>query len=141
MIPIAAADPLETLADLGLQPIQARENQRQVRDLIPQAGPLRAVAELVIDSVTYRFGDTVVRHLEVEIESKLPGDNSALEVASRRLLADYAPELRVWPYGKLTTGASVQELLEQGSLARHIGPGGYLLPGAYTAIEQLLGRR
>ena len=42
MIPIAAADPLETLADLGLQPIQARENQRQVRDLIPQAGPLRS---------------------------------------------------------------------------------------------------
>ena len=136
-----SASPIATLATLGLKPVQVRENRREVRDLMRQDGPDAAVAELVIDSVTYRFGETPVRHLEVEIESKVANDSAALEEASRGLLDTYAPELRIWHYGKLTTGATIQGLLSGGGANKLIGSGGYLRPAAYAAVEALLGRR
>ncbi|MFQ6026972.1 MAG: CYTH domain-containing protein [Dehalococcoidia bacterium] len=131
-------DPLEVMSDLGLTPIQSRSNDRTVRELCRSISPEEVLAEMVIDSVTYRFGESEVRHLEVEIESRIPNDSTALQEASRWLVERYAPHLSIWPYGKLTTGAAVQQLLAQGDLQRFMDPNHHLLPPAYTAIKAYL---
>jgi inorganic triphosphatase YgiF len=128
-------DPVGTLRKSGLAPLQSRQTERHARDVLDGSG--RPLAELVLDAVTYLFGDYEIRHHEVEIEADDAADAASLEPLAHNLLARFGGVLRPWRRGKLATGLAIRDLLEEGSLASHVD-GSTLRPGAYDLIERHL---
>jgi inorganic triphosphatase YgiF len=137
--PPVPADPIETLAAVGLDVIQERETLRRVRAVVPP-GQRRAVAELAIDAVTFRLGGVDVRHYEIEIEVKAPGGEDAVAALADSLLARFGPELRLWRLGKLSTGKAVVSLIEDRESDDLLTDDGTLRPSAYDAIAGLVAR-
>jgi inorganic triphosphatase YgiF len=129
------ADPAGTMRAAGLVLLQTRRTRRHARDVRDQSG--RAFAELVIDAVTYLFGEREIRHHEVEIEAHDAAEASSLAALADDLLARFGDVLRAWRRGKLATGLAIQDLLENGRLAAHVHDG-TLRPGAYDLIERHL---
>ena len=130
--------PRATMEALGFAGFQERKTRRRPRDLSrPEDNP--AAAELVIDTVSYRFGAETVRHHEVEIEQRQPEGGDAVRAAAEELQARFGCVLRSWRWGKLSTGAAIEKLLRRGALQAHLGPGGGLGPPAYDLIERCLG--
>lgn len=130
------AKPVETMTRLGFRVVQDRKTRRQVRDVVRDDESRDTVlAEMAIDSVTYRFGRQVVRLHEIEIESKAKGKTASLADVVNTLVGKYKPTLRMWE-SKLATGRAIQELLEDGALDKLVDQNNNLKPAAYDVIER-----
>ena len=131
--------PLDVMTNLGLEVIQDRETQRQVRNVMPMGQEGEAIlAELAIDSVVYHFNDKAIRHHEVEIEAKARDGSTVLRTVIESLIATYGPALQRWDYGKLATGKAIEELLNEGALEGLLDINNHLKPGAYDRIAGFL---
>ncbi len=137
--PDADGSPVDVIRALGLDVVQDRETQRQprsVRRLDDPGGT--ALAELAVDAVIYHVEPKIVRMYEVEIEAKAAGGASAVRVIMERLVAEFAPALQPWPYGKLVTGDTIERLLREGTLENLLGEDDTLSPAAIDLIEGAL---
>ena len=86
----------------GMESIQERTTNRRVRNIY--CGK-KLVAELVIDEVTYNFGeDYKVKFFEVEVENRREDKFSDVSQIIDALKKKY-PELRKWNNSKLSTGS------------------------------------
>ncbi len=131
--------PDESLRKLGFTVLQERETERRPRDVIPLDLPEPvAVAELAIDTTTYRLGRAVVRHHEVEIEARGDRGATALEPMATALRVRFPSQLRVWHHSKLATGKAAAALLEAGQLNRFLTENGHIAPSAYDTIADYL---
>ncbi len=143
-IPDASAwseSPDEALRILGFSVLQERETERRPRDVMPADVPEpAAVAELAIDTTTYRLGRAAVRHHEVEIEARGDRGAEALEPLAEALKVRFPSQLRVWDHGKLATGKAAAALLKAGSLNRFISEDGNIMPPAYDMIADYLAK-
>jgi hypothetical protein len=126
------------LKSKGLVPIQHRETQRQVRDVIsgPEGSPV--LAELDIDSVLYDFDDQKIRLFEVEVESKSEKGQGVVKSVTKSLKGEFGPILRSWRHGKLATGTGISRLLKSGELKLLIDAENRLLPAAYDRLNRIL---
>jgi hypothetical protein len=127
---------------LGVSVIQRRETARGLRDVLDGADAAGVVlAQLALDRVRFKLTGAEVRHYEVEVEAKRPGrgTKAARDVAAE-LLARYPGELSEWPYGKLPTGKTIEQLLAEGGL-EGLGPDGALMPQAYAQVRERLQAR
>jgi hypothetical protein len=135
----AAGRKLADLGGLGLRPTQVRETTRTPRDVLergrPDAGP---VAELTVDDVGYRLPAGTARLLEVEVEAKGAGGLETVQALLEALAAGFPGELRPWPYGKLATGRTVEQLLASGRLDGLLGPDDRIRPAAHELLAELL---
>ncbi len=127
------ANPIRTLTRLGLQVIQDRRTIRQVRSVLPKnrwgGEPL---AEMAIDTVTFRAGRQVVRLHEIEIEAKEQRAGGLARLV-QGLVEMYKPALQVWE-SKLATGRAIDALAKDGALKKLIGANKNLTPRALDAI-------
>ena len=137
---LGSTDPTAVLASLGLEEVQTRVTMRTPRDVVADGAETQPVAELAIDTVTYRFRDGRVRLLEVEVEAKGRGDASTVERITASLHDAFPSQLLPWPYGKLPTGNAIQELLADGKLDGLINEDRMLRPAAYEQLAGLLKR-
>jgi hypothetical protein len=127
--------PSDAFASMGLVVIQERTTRRKVRDIIPHDRPDSApIAELGIDSVTF-LGEPKVRIFEVEIEAKRDRSLKRIQEIAETLQSAYSEFLREWPYGKLATGMTIQNLLKSGVLQSYL-KNGRLEAGAFPMIER-----
>jgi hypothetical protein len=101
----------------------------------PDAGP---VAELTVDDVGYRLPAGTARLLEVEVEAKGAGGLETVQALLEALAAGFPGELRPWPYGKLATGRTVEQLLASGRLDGLLGPDDRIRPAAHELLAELL---
>jgi hypothetical protein len=109
------ASPAGVMRAAGLVPIQDRQTNRRVRDVLTLEEKDR-MAELAIDAVRYRFESSAVEMYEVEIEAKQRDSADVLHACSLALQSEFGAMLRPWPYGKLSTGAAIERLLRSGEL-------------------------
>ncbi len=129
-----ASDPRQVLEGLRLQVIQERGTLRQVRQVYRQDSSGAALAEMALDTVSYRPLGRELRHHEVEIEGRAGGDCSALHELTGLLLKAFAGELRAWPHNKLVTGLALEELLGGGLLPGLSAQTGCIAPEWYDLI-------
>lgn len=132
-------DPLAVLAQMGFVTEQTRNTKRRPRDVILGGNSTSVLAELVVDSVSYRFHFGEVRHHEVEVEAKGEGGVVAMQVISEGLLSRWPRILRVWDHGKRSTGQAVEELIAERGTKGLITDTGDLLPEAYDFLASHLG--
>lgn len=138
-VPCRTDDPVESLACLGLSPIQSRRTVRMTLDAGQEGDPgIGVVAMLALDRVCYRLSGLSILHHEIEVEAACPESLDHVRGLAS-LLMDLHPEaLRPWRHNKLVTGFALERLLAEGSLA--ITPGRYntIAWPAYQAIEAIL---
>lgn len=133
------ANPREVMASLGLQVIQDRETQRQIRNIVVLDDDYTPIlAELAIDSVVYNFRDKKILHYEVELESKMRDGANVVKAVSENLVKMFEPALRRWDYGKLATGKAIEKLLNEGALEGLVDGKNKLKLSAYDKIEEYL---
>lgn len=126
---------VDVMRQMGLQIVQDRETERTPRNIVEAKNESEVLAELEIDSVLYHFERHQIRLYELELEAKSQKGRGVLEDLSRRLLRDYASELRRWRYGKLVTGEKIERLLGTGELDNLV-KGSTLKPEGYSRIEK-----
>lgn len=133
-------DPASILEQaLGVRPIQTRETVRLARDVV-RLESKASVAELVLDRVHFNVDDLAVRHYEVEVESKKPGEGRrAVRELSDELLNRYPDDLLPWPYGKLATGKALEELAKRRRLNGLVDDG-VLSRDGYARLRSYLER-
>lgn len=129
--------PVNVVTALGLIIVQDRSTHRQVRNIIAAAGDEKAMAEMAIDSVTFKVRGQAVHHYELEIEAKQENVSTHLMTIIEALTTQYASILQPWSYGKLLTGKTIEQLSELGSLPELL-EGNNLSPAAYAKIEEFL---
>jgi uncharacterized protein YjbK len=133
------ARPLEVLKRLGLKIIQDRENLRIIRDIVRKDDKKGEVlAELAIDSVVYHFSKQNIRFYEVEIESKSKAGAVVVNAVAKSLSVQFGSFLRLWNYGKLTTGKAIEKMLGQGLLKGLLTTDNRLKQSAYDKIARYL---
>ncbi len=133
------ANPLDVMRGRGMEVIQDRKTNRQVRRIVPMGeNDTSVLAELAIDSVAYYFHDQEVCHHEVEIEAKAVKGSTILNVLVESLIATLGTALRSWSHSKLTTGKAIQNLLHEGALEGMLDNHNNLIPVAYDKIEAFL---
>jgi inorganic triphosphatase YgiF len=125
--------PLHAMASLGLRQVQTRRNHRKVRNVV-RAEADKPLAELVIDSVEFVFEDRIVRHYEVEVESKVENGSEVLKA----LMESLVEQLHPWMHDKLLMGKAIQEMLPLGRLQDLIDTRHNLKPAAYDAIDEYI---
>ena len=136
--PVDTGNPINVLMNLGLQIIQDRRNHRRIRNIVKELGSREVVAELVIDSVTFQFGDQEILFHEVEIESKISDGTSVIESFVHNLIEKYEPMLRQWPHSKLVTGKTIEKLFYEGALAGYVDEENNLVPHAFDKIDEYI---
>ena len=136
----ALARPLTVMKGLGLSVVQGRETRRTVRDVAREGQTRAQLAELVIDSVVYRFGSERLKLHMIEVEAKSRDGLQALGAIDRDLNKMFKPALRPWPYGKLATGLAVEKLLRQGALEGLIDRDRHLSPTVFSKLARYLRR-
>ncbi len=128
-------DTWRTLQAAGLAIVQERTTLRRLRQVATAGLGGPRVAELAIDSVTYRFRDQVARHHELEVELKGKQDPAILQPIVAELCSASDGALRTWPHSKLVTGTAIEHLVEEGSIDKLLDTEGNLKPDAYTVID------
>jgi hypothetical protein len=131
---LAEADPIEFLQAHGFRIIQARTTHRRVRKVVADSVPTY-LAEMDIDAIRYEIGARVIACYEVEIESGATEAQTNIGYCTSRLLSLFGEVLRPWPYGKLLTGKSIAQLLENGELEPALEADGTVGPAACDVIE------
>lgn len=129
---------LAVLAELGFEPVQARDLLRVPRSVVLSTRSTEPLAEMAIDAVTYRFHDTSVRLYEVEVETKGHGGLEIVEEITTALLAAFPTDLRRWRHGKFPTGIALRDLLSSGDLAGLLDSSGLLYQSAYEVVNDAL---
>lgn len=133
--------PEDFVLALGLTHAQRRETLRRPRDVRERAGSADPpLAELALDTVSYRVGRRKVRLFEVEIEAKRKEGVKAADRVTAFLLERWGGTLRSWPYSKLATGFALQELERNGKLEGMLSTAGWLTPEGFNLLSQLLAR-
>ena len=130
-------NPVRMIEGLGLVPIQVRDTERLRRDLVDRSERSTAIAELVVDSVSYHLPARDIIHHEIEIELKASGDTEVLSAVCRELQVSWR-ELIPWHHSKYATGWAAERLLETGVLTDHVARSGHLRPSAYEVISDWL---
>jgi len=131
----SARSPSSAFASMGLVIIQERTTRRTVRDIIRHDRPTSTpIAELGVDSVTF-LGEPKVRIFEIEIEAKRDRSLKRIQKIALTLQSTYSGFLREWPYGKLTTGLAIRNLLNSGVLQSYLEHD-RLEAGAFPLIER-----
>lgn len=132
-----AGFPEDILQHAGLVIVQDRTCDRLVRDLLDAGGT--AVVELAVDRVHYRFGERVIEHTEVELESHGDHANDLQRVVAG-LREHFGSTLKSWEYGKIATGKAIERLLRSGDLDRHrwLDDHDRLKAPAYERVQSLL---
>jgi len=131
------ADPVSTMIDIGMVVIQHRVTEREVRNVLLNDQPV-IIAEIAVDRVKYDLPGGVIFHHEVEIESKLGEYRSAINEIADDLLKRCAPRLRIWKFGKLSTGQAIDALFRRNALNGLVNNDGSLQPEAYDLVESFL---
>ena len=133
--------PEDFVLDLGLTYVQRRETLRRPRDVRERTGSADPpLAELALDTVSYRVGRRKVRLFEVEIEVKRKEGVKAADRVTAFLLERWGGTLRSWPYSKLATGFALQELERDGRLEGVLSASGWLTPRGFKLLSQRLAR-
>lgn len=127
-------DPLEVLSSLGFEVEHSRTTARRLLKVQAHRDPSPLLAELAIDTVVYHFAAGDITHHEVEIEIKGAGDVGVMQRVASALMNLWPESLRVWNYGKRSTGLVIESLLEEISFSSFVTANGTLLPGAYDII-------
>ncbi len=110
-----------------------------MRAVVP-AGEKHHVAELAVDSVVFHLGVEDARHHELEVETKATGGDAAVGALAGSLAMRFAPSLRPWPHGKLTTGSVAAALIAERGRDEVLMPDGSLRPSIYDEIAERLTR-
>jgi hypothetical protein len=131
----AASDPVRALEALGLAVVQDRRIARRVRAALPPSGARARVAELAVDAVTFELDGRAVRHHELELEVKAEGGDADTAALARRLERRFAPALRPWHLGKLSTGKALGRLIDELGPEAVLTADGSVRPSAYDEIE------
>ena len=130
--------PQNVMQNLDLVGVQNRKIDRKVRHIISDEGNGIVLAELAIDSVTYRFGDLEVHHHEMEIEAKVKHRSLELRTLIDALITIYKPALREWSHSKLAVGKAVERFISGGGLKSLLDLNNNLLPIAYDKISDCI---
>ncbi len=135
-------NPLDFMLSIGLELLQERETQRELRNIIRSETRSLILAEMAIDSVAYNLKELPVWHYEVEIEAKVREEASqVLQTVIENLIAMFGAMLRSWDHSKLATGKAIEKLLAEGALEGLIDVHNNLEPVAYDKIDEYLKRR
>ena len=130
--------PQESFVNLGLELIQDRKTDRKIRNIILN-DEQEILSELAIDSVYYKVKDQIVRHFEIEIESKHKNGPEVVKTTLKCLSDMFGSLLRNWPHSKLTTGMALAQLLRKEQREKYINSQNCILPGTYDTIFARLG--
>ena len=130
-------NPVRTIESLGFKPIQVRDTERLRRDMVDRSERSIAIAELVVDSVSYHLPARDIIHHEIEIELKASGDTEVLSAVCRELQGSWR-ELIPWLHSKYATGWAAERLLDTGILTDCVAVSGQLRPAAYELISNWL---
>ena len=128
-------DPVKILTDSGLKIIQDRKNHRRIRNVIKKDQNEETLAELAIDSVTFKFSSQNITFNEVEIESKASRSSFIIESLVNLLIEKFKPKLRRWQHSKLLTGKIIEKLFYDGLLSGLVDDSDNLLPQAFDKID------
>jgi hypothetical protein len=131
-----ASDPVRALDALGLVIVQDRRIARRPRSALPPSGARARVAELVVDAVLFDLGGRAVRHHELELEVKAEGGDEAVGRLAESLERRFAPSLRPWHLGKLSTGRALARLIDELGADAVLTADGRVRPSAYDEIER-----
>lgn len=135
---VVVSEPVTLLKGLGFEVVQDRETHRDVRNVVSSTDKLQVLAELDIDSVTYRFGEQEVHLYEVEVESKGREGHLTVRKIIKTLRDTYGTSLRSWRHGKLATGEAVERMMKSGELLGLLDSRGRLGSGAYERLNRVL---
>jgi hypothetical protein len=131
-------DPSAVLSQMGFLAEQTRDTKRRPRDVMLAGYSESVLAELAVDSVTFRFEFGEARHHEVEVEVKGEGGVVAMQSVSEGLLSRWPNDLRVWDHGKRSTGRAVEALIAEHGTQGILADTGDLVPGAYDLLASHL---
>ncbi|HDL18254.1 MAG TPA: CYTH domain-containing protein [Bacteroidetes bacterium] len=128
---------LEILRSLGLHIIQNRETERKVRNITAENSET-IFAELVIDTVFYKIRNRLIRHFEIEIESKHKKGVVILKKIGAELGKQFGAEIEIWTHSKLTTGMAFEKLLSPNNWHQFIGGDQTVYPVTYNKLAKIL---
>ena len=129
---------LDQMTRLGFTVIQDRTTHRRVRDIfcLNERGT-QVKAEFVLESVTYAFLGTTIRHHQVGFKSRTP-DGPFVVAAILDMFSDiYKDALRAWNKSTSMTGAAIEMLLKEGDLGA-MGKSQSLPSSAYDKMSAKL---
>jgi hypothetical protein len=109
-------DVRDVMRNLGLEVIQDRYTQREIRSIVKNNNMNQVLAELDIDSVVYMINYNKIRHYQIEVEEKYNNQPDARIAITTGLLSSFRPFLRRWRYGKLTIGKGIKRLIDSNDL-------------------------
>lgn len=134
------ADPRPTLGRCGLVVVQDRKTHRRTRGVHHPGSESPVLAEMAIDTVTYRVGDRDLLHHEVEVEMKTDGEPGLICSVRKELFGQFGPEIRDWPYPKLPTGQALVRLAAAGVIAweEFVDSEGNIRPRVYDRLPDYL---
>jgi len=135
-LPTDVDDPLRTLNAMGFHVIQDRQTMRSIINIIdPDKRPATLIAEMALDTVSYRFDDLSVHHYEVEIEAKENGSEDMIVQITGTLREKFGEELRPWPHNKLITGMTIDMLHKKGMDIKTCKDKSFMSPSMYERID------
>jgi hypothetical protein len=133
--------PEDFVRAMGLIHVQRRETLRRPRDVRVRARAMDPpLAELALDTVTYRIGRRKVRLFEVEIEAKRREGVRAADRVTTLMLERWEGALRSWPHSKLATGLALQALERDGKLEGALSTARWLTPKGVDLLSRRLER-
>ncbi len=131
--------PVTVLRGMGLEILQDRTTKRQNFTVTAQ-GSNNRLAEISVDTVTYRLSIGGLTRHELEIEAKTEQGKEILDELIRALLLRFPGSLRLWRHSKLATGLALEQLARSYSVTEIQSSKGVLLPAVYDLIESLIAR-
>lgn len=130
--------PIQAFINSDFKILQERSTRRIVRDIVSVSLGGPTLSEMVIDDVSFKVGELVIHHYEVEVEIKSAVGDPSLTAAIKGLMNKFGPELRIWYHSKLSTGQAIVDLISDGRLKPLISTNNSLRPEAYDLIHDYL---
>jgi hypothetical protein len=133
-------DPISLMKGNGFKVIQNREVKRKTIE-VRSTKKNDIVAELDIDYVSCSICDNQqVGYYNIEIEAKGSGDASDLStlVAGLKDYKGIGECLKIWPYSKLATIKTIEELIKLGKINPSSSHKYELKPSDFSMIERVL---
>jgi len=133
--PLKFNDSHSALSSAGLEPIQERTTDRQIRQVMDRDRK-KTLAELAIDKAIYQLHDKEIMHYEIEIESKATTEENILKNCWIDFQAVYPDCLEIWTINKLELGFLLKEwskLPEFGKIKKEH----QLSPNEYQVIKDI----
>lgn len=127
-------NPLTFLQHAPLKIIQDRETSRRIRHIVSQEHSEKILAEMALDTVTYRLTNLTIHQAEIELEAKSSAGIEAIQHIHNFLLQTNPDKLRIWTLSKLTTGLLLEKISQKENLQSYLDNQNYLLPEIYELI-------